>query len=68
MILWKVILGVILFVFSTTIAGLFPQFELIIDGTNYAPAIIEKILDVFAASLLVWGILKNPTQKKTKWN
>lgn len=70
MIAWKVILGILLFVTSSFIAEILLGFgvSFTVSGTDYAPIILEKILDVFAASLLVWGVLQNPSTKKTKWN
>lgn len=57
--LWKVGVGLALFLSSAMIAQVLEiaGLSLIYKGIDYAPEFTAKILDTLAGSLIIWGLL-----------
>jgi len=69
MVPWKIIVGIALFALSSFIAAILSWggITLTFQGEDYATEIMRKICDVFAGSLILWGVLgKNPAKGTKK--
>lgn len=71
--LWKIGVGLALFLSSAIIAQVLELagLSLLFHGIDYAPEFTAKILDTLAGSLIIWGILdlsprKTKNKKKSK--
>lgn len=63
MIWWRVVLGVVLFIGAGTFADYLCSSagaSFVVEGTDYARDLVERIFDALAGSLVLWGFLKNP--------
>lgn len=70
MLLKRLIVGVVLFFMSAYLANWIIDFtgiQFIVSGHDYAYGIIEKFLSVLGGSFIVWGVLKNPSVRRSKY-
>ena len=68
MVPWKIIVGIVLFAFSSLVVELlvWGGVSFTLGDKEYAGDICTKVLDVLAGSFLVWGLIGRNVARKTK--